>query len=354
MTSSTTKLFQDVADKHQPHQIAALLGLHRNTVLRWIDRGHAPRQYHGDFMRILGQDGSVAPSSNETRDRDQFYTKPEVAKYCYHKFHAVSEDLNIDLDGYQMIEPAAGCGRFYELLPPRRRIGIDLAPQARTLIQADYLRWSPEIGNGKFVVIGNPPFGLRGHLALQFINHSANFADMVAFILPQLFNSDGKGVPAKRVHHRYRLAHVEHLAPDSFEKPDGTAVDVSTVFQVWTAINHNRIRITSRKTCNTYIQVYSLSNGGTPASTRNKHMIERCDLYLPSTCFRGMMPYRFFAELPNKRGYGIVLLKEKRTVRNILLHSDWNKTAFRSTNGALNLRKSLIEDVLTSGGCYDQ
>ena len=50
-----------------------------------------------------------------------------------------------------------------------------------------------------FIVIGNPPFGLRGQLALKFINHSSKFADYVCFILPQLFQSDGKGVPRKRV-----------------------------------------------------------------------------------------------------------------------------------------------------------
>ena len=305
-------------------------------------------------MRMLGQDGDAAPSGNETRDKDQFYTKPEVAKHCCHKFHSVAENLNINLSGYWMIEPAAGCGNFYRLLPPRRRIGIDLAPREGTLIQADYLRWSPGNKNGKFIVIGNPPFGLRGHLALQFINHSADFADMVAFILPQLFDSDGKGVPAKRVHSRYQLAHTERLKPDSFEKPDGSTVDVSTVFQVWTAVNQDRIRIIPKKTCSTYIRVFSLSNGGTPASTRNKHMIGKCDLYLPSTCFKGMEPYDSFEDLPNKRGYGIVCLKARRKVQNLLLRNDWEETAFRSTNGALNLRRSLIEDVLTSGGCYDQ
>ena len=127
----------------------------------------------------------------------------------------------------------------------------------------------------RYIVIGNPPFGLRGHLALQFINHSAEFADMVAFILPQLFESDGKGVPSKRVDKRLRLAHSEKLPAASFEKPDGSPVNISTVFQVWTAVNHQHIRMPARKTCASYIRVFSLSNGGTPSSTRNKHMIGR-------------------------------------------------------------------------------
>ena len=41
---------------------------------------------------------------------------------------------------------------------------------------------------GKYIVIGNPPFGLRGNLALRFMNHSYDFADVIAFILPRIYN----------------------------------------------------------------------------------------------------------------------------------------------------------------------
>ena len=40
----------------------------------------------------------------------------------------------------------------------------------------------------------------------KFINHSFEFANYVCFILPQLFESDGKGVPRKRVK-GYNLIH---------------------------------------------------------------------------------------------------------------------------------------------------
>ena len=65
----------------------------------------------------------------------------------------------------------------------------------------DFLDWDPTQENTgcRWVAIGNPPFGLRGQLALKFINHAAKYCDYVAFILPQLFESDGKGVPRKRV-----------------------------------------------------------------------------------------------------------------------------------------------------------
>jgi hypothetical protein len=48
-------------------------------------------------------------------------------------------------------------------------------------------------------------------LALRFINHSNNFhAEYVCFILPQLFESDGKGVPRKRVK-GFNLIHSEKI-----------------------------------------------------------------------------------------------------------------------------------------------
>lgn len=340
-----THLYSQVARRMPARQIAGVLGLHHNTVARWNETGRVPPHYAGDFKRMLS-----IPAEAE----DQFFTKKPVARQCYQTFRAVAAELGVDLSRYHFIEPSAGCGWFYQLLPPTRRTGIDLMPlNNNELIRADYLLWRPPDKRQQHIVIGNPPFGLRGHLALQFINHSADFADMVAFILPQLFDSDGKGVPAKRVRADLKLAYSAPLPAASFEKPDGSPVDISTVFQVWSKVRHENVRLAPRKTCATYIKIYSLSNGGTPASTRNKAMIGKCDVYLPSTCFSGMRAYHSFDELPNRRGYGIVVHKAKRAVKNLLLHHDWAETAFPSTNGALNLRGSIIEDVLAAGGYHD-
>lgn len=344
MSTDGLRLFQQVARVKPLPEIACLLGLHPNTVNRWAEMQSVPEQYAGDFRRMLGLNGNA---------EDQFYTKPAVARKCCRTFRDVAKSMKVNVSRHRYIEPSAGCGRFYQALPKTRRIGVDLEPKRPDLIQADYLRWTPPKGH-RYIVIGNPPFGLRGHLALQFINHSAAFADMVAFILPQLFESDGKGVPSKRVDRRLRLAHSEKLPAASFEKPDGSPVNISTVFQVWTAVHHRHIRMPARRTCSSYIRVFSLSNGGTPSSTRNKRMIGKCDVYLPSTCFSGMQAYRSFGELPNKRGYGIVIRRDKRRVESILMNQDWKQVAFPSTNGALNLRRSLIEDVLTSRGFHEQ
>ena len=206
--------------------------------------------------------------------------------------------------------------------------------------------------NKKYIVIGNPPFGLRGNLALRFINHSNKFADIVAFILPPLFDSNGKGVPMKRVN-GYFLVHSEKLPPNSFHYPNGNSVNIATIFQIWSKIENMRPLKIREKSCKSFARVYSLSDGGTPSSTRNKVMLDKCDVYLPSTCFKGMKSYKSFEELPNRRGYGIVFYKEKDKLQNLFFNEiEWEKVAFFSTNGALNLRTDLIEkEIVLRGFC---
>ena len=340
---TSLEFFQRVSDTISQAEIAGRLGLHPNTVIRWVEQQHVPEHYNGDFKRMLGENGDPD---------DQFYTNAATARNCWKEFKMVAAGLGINLARYRFIEPSAGSGAFYDLLPESRRIGLDLRPRHAGVRQQDWLLYTPPAGR-RYIVIGNPPFGLRGHLALQFINHAAAFADMVAFILPQLFESDGKGVPAKRVHKGLRLAYSQRLPANSFHRPDGTEMDISCVFQVWTRINHDRVTLPPRKTCRSFIRVYSLSNGGTPASTRNKHMIGNCDIYLPSTCFTGMRAYARFEDLPNRRGYGIVIHRNKEAIQGIIGRHDWTQTAFPSTNGALNLRTSLIEDVVTGCGYCD-
>jgi len=355
---NTAQLFRHTLKDAPPRQIAAMLGLNANTVRRWIDLQRVPESYRGDFLRLLG----MQYEGGSARDKDQFFTKPEIAAQCFRRFCAVAKTLGVDLDAYHFIEPSAGDGGFYQLLPRNRRIGIDVDPQTReidgdALIKQDYLTWQPERhgqhGRGRrYAVIGNPPFGLRGHLALQFINHSQKFADLLGFILPPMFDSDGKGVPGKRVR-GFQLAHTAKMPSDAFAYPDGRPVNVTSIFQVWSQIGAENIRRARRRTCAEFIKVYSLSDGGTPSSTRNKKMLRACDIYMPSTCFSGMTLYRDFESLPHRRGYGVVIHKRKRDIMQLLKKTDWSKAAFTSTNGALNLRASLIEKVVIAGRFCD-
>ena len=328
------------------------LSIHKGTFNRWIQKQEVPNNYYNDLNFLLK---NKYPMQDNYRAKDQFFTTKEMSNYCFEKTKEILNNLDINHNEYTYIEPSAGCCNFYEILPEQRRIGIDIEPKGylkEELIEKNYLDYIPENKNKKYIVIGNPPFGLRGNLALRFINHSYDFADVVAFILPPLFNSTGKGVPMKRVK-GYKLAHTEKLPLKSFEYPNGENVEITTIFQVWIKINQDKIKTEKQKSCKSFIKIYSLSDGGTSASTRNKNMLNKCDVYLPSTCFKGMKVYSSFKELPNKRGYGVIFLKEKETLNNLFNKINWQEVAFLSTNSAINLRTDLIENVIIKNGFYD-
>ena len=343
----------ELLEKYSLLSLSEKLSLHVGTLKRWVEKREVPINYYNDLNSLLGE---KYVSLDSYRAKDQFFTDPEIAKYCYKKVCEVLDQLGISLANYTFIEPSAGCCSFFDLLPQKRRIGIDIEPKgksAKELIKKDYLDFYPK-SHGKYIVIGNPPFGLRGNMALRFINHSREFADFVAFILPPLFDSTGKGVPMKRVL-GYKLIHSERLPLDSYHYPNGNKLCIATIFQIWS--KYGTINLAEPKINNyqTYFRIYSLSNGSSPSSKRNVIMIDKCDAYLPSTCFSGMKLYKSFSELPNKRGYGIKILKNYEKIIGIISSIDWKKVAFLSTNSAINLRTDLIvNELIRKGAIQDE
>jgi len=57
---------------------------------------------------------------------DQYYTKPEIAKECIYSVEHVIPDFH-DYD--IILEPSAGTGAFYQFLPPKKRLGLDIEPK---------------------------------------------------------------------------------------------------------------------------------------------------------------------------------------------------------------------------------
>lgn len=157
--------------------------------------------------------------------KDQYYTKVSVAKDCIDailsKFAEASQ--------YQWIEPSAGNGSFLKALPSSiQRLGIDLDPKMDCILKGDFLAWEPS-SEGKRVFFGNPPFGKQGSLAKSFIQHSAKYAELIAFILPKSFvkPSMSRAFPSK-----FHCILEKELPKDSFEV-NGKPYDVPCVFQVW-------------------------------------------------------------------------------------------------------------------------
>lgn len=325
------------------NDIANYMNVAVGTVKRWKELNSVPPAYQFDLMKY--NNVSIDYSQFSYKEKDQFFTPVETAKYCFKVFQNFLRDNNDSDIGYTYIEPSAGDGSFLKVLPAYRTFAVDIEPKAANIQTSDYLTWYPPKDN-KYIVFGNPPFGLRGQLALKFINHSAQFADYVCFILPQLFESDGKGVPRKRVK-GYNLVHSEKLDTNFYE-PNQKEIKINCIFQIW-AKNYISDKYTIQSIDNEDVKIYSLSNGGTPSTTRNKDMFYKCDMYIPSTCFGkdNMKYYATFDELPHQKGYGIVFNKNKEEYIEKSKNIIWSDVAFLSTNSAYNIRSSQIMEQFT-------
>lgn len=155
---------------------------------------------------------------------DQYYTRPDVAEQCV---GWTLEAIGIPRTPCLWIEPSAGEGAFLRELP-RPRVGIDLDPRHPEVQRGDFLHWRPSAAGIK-IVVGNPPFGKNSSLAVRFFNHAANFADVIAFILPRTFQKDSF---QQKLDPFMRLVLEKRLGTRCFTL-GGEAHDVPTVFQVW-------------------------------------------------------------------------------------------------------------------------
>lgn len=172
---------------------------------------------------------------------DQFYTKKEIAQKT-----VLLTDQKFSLDSFDFIvEPSAGCGSFLDLLPTDKTIGIDLEPADpldTRIFKHDYLKIDTEkaLTGEKILVIGNPPFGNLSSLAVDFFNKSAEYATVIAFIVPRTFR---KPELVKRLNKNFHLVEEEILPEESYFLRDGTSYKgVPTVFQIWEKRKEKRIQ----------------------------------------------------------------------------------------------------------------
>ena len=182
------------------------------------------------------------------RSRDAYFTKPSTSAYCVEVL-----DSLIGCN-HSYLEPSAGNGSFLNPLYGRDVLSCDICPQSPIIIQQDYLT-SDLTAN---VVIGNPPFGKRSQLAIDFINKSAKFANYIAFILPVQFR---KYLTQNKLDPTLKLIHDELLHPDSFIF-EGEPYSVRCCFQIWTTLpTDTDLRIKARpKTTHPHFQMWLYNN----------------------------------------------------------------------------------------------
>ena len=109
---------------------------------------------------------------------DKYYTSPELAKYCVEKAKEIIGEDNI----VEYVEPSAGSGVFLDYLH-KPYLAYDIEPEDERIIKQDWLTADLDYKQGR-CVIGNPPYGDRNTLSVQFYKKSVNLCDYIAFILP--------------------------------------------------------------------------------------------------------------------------------------------------------------------------
>lgn len=164
---------------------------------------------------------------------DKFYTKTDTANQC---IEYVKKEVNFS-DYDIILEPSAGNGSFYTQLPSNK-IGLDIDPEHSSIKKQDYLEWCPE-KNKRYIVIGNPPFGNNSKLAVEFFNHSATFADVIAFIVPRTFR---KHTIQNRLNLTFHLIQDYLLETNSFLL-EGKTYSVPCCFQIWKRQKNKREKI---------------------------------------------------------------------------------------------------------------
>lgn len=155
---------------------------------------------------------------------DKFYTPIETAKYCI--------SLVPNLSQYDLIvEPSAGTGSFSQQL---QCLAYDIEPEKEGIIQQDWLALASLPKNQHCLVIGNPPFGVRGSVAKQFIKHSQKLgAETIAFILPNTF-SKLSNQSLSLFPKNWSLIVERPLENSTFILPDSKKYFVPCSFYVWT------------------------------------------------------------------------------------------------------------------------
>lgn len=165
------------------------------------------------------------------KELDQFYTNPAIAVDTVRKMKTVLRDLDYHKPAF--LEPSAGAGAFLKALAPDDIwYAGDLEPAYEGVLEKNFLEDSIPVNHARdeLVVFGNPPFGKRAQLAIDFLNKSFSYSDTVAFILPLQFR---KYATQRKINSLAQLVYDEICPSDSFIFK-GKPYDVRCSFQIWT------------------------------------------------------------------------------------------------------------------------
>lgn len=164
---------------------------------------------------------------NKKHINDKFYTSNEVANKMLSLIDLTSYDL--------IIEPSAGDGSFSNLI--ENVIALDIDPENPNITKMDWFEYTTPIGYKNILVVGNPPFGNQGGLAMKFIKKSIDIgSNTIAFVLPKSFKKESI---KSKIPLNYHLEKEVDIDDNSFIL-EGKSYNVPCVFQVWSKKDYNR------------------------------------------------------------------------------------------------------------------
>lgn len=290
---------------------------------------------------------------NEKNIFDQYFTKKYIAEKLFEKTKIIISQYE-KIEKYTWLEPSVGEGCFLDLFPVNKRIGIDIEPKRKDVIKSDYLKYN--LPNQPLIIIGNPPFGHRGVLALEFINYSKK-ADFVCFILPMFFDSKGKGSIKHRVK-GFNLIHSERLEENAFYIPNKMGdVNVKCVFQIWSkkysisnTNDFNWYSLRNKNPFKKYLYIFTVSL----AKNREcglKYIYDiKADYYLSTTFYKKNKVVDTFEKVKYKSGIAIIINKKNKEqfqkIKYLLENTDWSKYSSLATNSCRHIGKAHIYELL--------
>lgn len=166
----------------------------------------------------------------ERKELDKYYTKPDVALLVWNDLKSFLKEIG--LKGYTVVEPSAGDGKMLDVIDVKKKKGFDLLPESENIIKLDFIKNNLRryVRTKNVVFFGNPPFGKKGKLAIDFVNKSLSYGNTVGFIIPIQFK---KYSVQSQINKKAKLVFERELPEDSFILADKT-YKVRCVFQIWT------------------------------------------------------------------------------------------------------------------------
>lgn len=179
-----------------------------------------------DFIasRLKGKAPTRATLINKL---EQIYTGIRYALFMRHWIERYAS-----LDDYQVVDPCGGGGAIADVMPADT-IAMDVDPKFHTIIKANYLA-TTIVSDRPIAVVGNPPF----RLAVQFFNHAAKQAKVIAMIVPCTFRRDAV---LRRLDDNFHLVAETDVPEWAFVRA-GAPYDVPAILQIWERRRTKRVK----------------------------------------------------------------------------------------------------------------